>query len=435
MKSRTPGIVFSLIVYLSACSQAESATSGASFKFDFGSGQVAPGYTKASPETVYSKERGFGFEAGPKIIAVNRGGDTSIPGFCTSDRPFFFSVAVPEGNYRVTVTLSASSEESVATIKAESRRLMLEQVKIVPEKSATRTFTVNVRTAAIPDGGSVKLKAREKDYLHWDDKLTLEFNGVRPGLCALEIEKVEDAVTVYLLGDSTVTDQPREPYNSWGQMLPRFFQPGIAVANHAESGESLRSSLGARRLDKVLSSIKSGDYLFIQYGHNDQKERGEGVGAFTTYKADLKHFISEARKHGATPVVITPVARRNFNAEGQLLNNLGDYPEAVRQVAKEENAALIDLHAMSRPFYIALEAQGKDASKKAFAPGDNTHHNNYGSYELAKCVVEGIKAAKLPLTKFLVDDVPGFDPAHPDSINTFAVPASPNAPSAKPDGN
>ncbi|MBC8001411.1 MAG: rhamnogalacturonan acetylesterase [Opitutaceae bacterium] len=436
MNLRLACLTVSLLICLTTDFTAHSATPRTSFKFDFGSGPVAAGLTRVSADTVYSTDHGFGFEPGAKIIAVGHGGkDPMHRGFCTSEQPFLFSVAVPEGNYRVTVTLGAAAEESSATIKAESRRLMLEQIQVAHGKSTTRAFTVNVRTAALPDGGSVKLKDREKGYLHWDDKLTLEFNGVRPGLCALEIERVDNAVTAFLLGDSTVTDQPREPYNSWGQMLPRFLKPDVAVANHAESGESLKSSLGARRLDKVLGSIKSGDFVLIQFGHNDQKERGEGVGAFTTYKASLKQFVSEARKRGATPVVITPVARRNFNAAGELVNNLGDYPEAVRQVAKEENVALIDLHAMSRLFYVALETQSKDVSKKAFAPGDNTHHNNYGSYELAKCIVEGIKVAKLPLAKFIVDDVASFDPAHPDPIETFGVPASPNAPTVKPDGN
>src|SRR5208337_2019484 len=104
-------------------------------------------------------------------------------------------------------------------------------------------------------------------------------------------------------GDSTSTDQPREPFNSWGQMLPRFFKPEIAVANHGESGESLRGFIGERRLEKMLSVMRPGDYLLIQMGHNDQKEKGEGVGAFTTYTASLKRFIADAREKGVTPIL------------------------------------------------------------------------------------------------------------------------------------
>ena len=292
------------------------------------------------------------------------------------------------------------------------------------------TFTVNIRTPKIASGGQVRLKPRELGVLHWDDKLTLEFNNARPSVAALEITRVNKAITVYLMGDSTVTDQTREPWNSWGQMLPRFFKPGVAVANHAESGESLRSSLGERRLDKVMSAIQAGDYLFIQFGHNDQKEKGEGVGAFTTYKADLKRYVSEARKHGAIPVLVTPMNRRTFDAEGKIANSLGDYPEAVRQAAKEENVALIDLNAMSKPFY---EALGPEGSKKAFV--DNTHHNSYGSYELAKCIVEGIKANKLGIARFLVRDVPPFDPAHPDPVDSFEVPPSPQTTPRPPEGS
>ena len=90
--------------------------------------------------------------------------------------------------------------------------------------------------------------------------------------------------------------------------------------------------------------MKPGDYLLIQFGHNDEKEKGEGVGAFTTYKADLKKFVAAARERGAIPVLITPVQRRTFDQAGKITNSHGDYPEAVRQVAREENVALIDLH-------------------------------------------------------------------------------------------
>jgi len=212
-------------------------------------------------------------------------------------------------------------------------------------------------------------------------------------------------------------------------MLPRFFKRGVAIANHAESGESLRSSLAAGRLDKVLSTMKAGDYLFIQYGHNDMKEKGEGIGAFTGYKSDLKRFIAEARKRGGIPVVVTPVNRRTFDTPGTVVNSLGDYPEAARRAAMEENVALIDLHAMSKLFYAAL---GQNIGK-AFQ--DGTHHNNYGSYELAKCIVEGIKQNKLDLAKCIVDDFQGFDPGHPDPVDSFKIPASPQATIVKPEGN
>jgi lysophospholipase L1-like esterase len=213
-------------------------------------------------------------------------------------------------------------------------------------------------------------------------------------------------------------------------MLPRFFKPEIAVANHGESGESLRGFLGENRWAKVLSVIQPGDTVLIQMGHNDQKEKGEGIGAFTSYKTDLKRFVSDTRQHGATPVLVTPVLRLNFDADGKIVNTLGDYPEAVRQVAKEENAALIDLHAMSKLFY---EALGPADAHLAFAGKDTTHHDNYGSYELAKCIVEGIRQAKLPVAKYLFD-MPPFDPAHPDPVSKFDIPAEPSASAQRPLG-
>src|SRR5262245_30901973 len=311
------------------------------YRYEFGAGRA--GETAVQPATSYDIVRGYGFEPFGRLLNANVD--------VTSDRPFFFSVALPEGNYNVTITFGDSEEATNTTVKTELRRLMLEKVETAPGKFETRTFTVNVRTPQIAGGGEVKLKDREKNLeaWAWDEKLTLEFNGERPAVSAIEITRV-DVPTIFLLGDSTVCDQPREPYSSWGQMLTRFFGPGVAIANHAESGESLKSSLGARRLDKVLSLIKPGDYLFIQYGHNDQKEKGEGVGAFTTYKADLKMFVAEARKRGATPVLVTSVNRRNFNEQGKVYSTLGDFPEAVRRLATEENGELVDLNDMSKKF-------------------------------------------------------------------------------------
>ena len=368
------------------------------WRFDFGGGDVPSGYKPVAGDNIYSREAGFGFEPGPQVICINRNGkDPLRDDYCWSEKPFYFSVALPEGNYNVTVTLGAPYATSVTTVKAELRRLMLDQVETTDGKFETRTFTVNVRTPQIAGDGEVKLKDRERtsEVWAWDEKLTLEFSGALPKVCGVEITRADDVPVIYLLGDSTVADQPLEPYNSWGQMLTRFFKPGVAIANHAESGESLRSSLNAKRLDKVLSVMRPGDYLFIQYGHNDEKEKGAGVGPFTTYKSDLKKFVAAARKRGGIPVLITPVQRRTFDTAGKITNSHGDYPKAMRQVAKEENVPLIDLNQMSKALY---EKWGPEKSKLAFAPNDNTHHNDFGSYEIAKLIVEGIKANKLNIS-------------------------------------
>ena len=300
--------------------------------------------------------------------------DTEPGGAKCSEQPFYVSADVAEGNYNVTVKLGARNGTSSNTVKAEGRRLMIEKVETARGKFETRTFTVNVRYSQIGPGNEVRLKPREIGSPRWDRKLTLEFNGGHPCVASIEIAKAPSAVTVYLAGDSTVVDQDKEPWAAWGQMLPRFFQAGAAIANHAESGETLRSFVGEKRLEKVLSQIRSGDYLFIQFAHNDQKEGGNFADPFTSYKERLKMFIAETRKHGATPVLVTSMNRRTFDAAGKITNSLGDYPEAMRQTAREENVALIDLNAMSKTLY---EAIGEAESRKAFvetpAGTDDTH--------------------------------------------------------------
>ena len=378
---------------------------------------VQPGYLQVLPNTVYKDETGFGFEPGSKVIAVNRGGNDALRSdFCTSDEPYFFSVALPEGNYNVTATLGDPAGASAMTVKAESRRLMVERVTTEAGRFTERTFTVNIRTPRLLSGGAVRLKDRERrtEMRNWDEKLTLEFNGARPNLCALTIEPAENAPTVFLLGDSTVCDQPSEPWNSWGQMLPRFLRPGVAVANHAQSGESIASSLAAGRVDKVLGLARPGDYLFVQFGHNDMKSRAPN--AVGLYKVDLRKLILDARDRGATPVLITSMERK----EGVRRDTLGEYPETVRELAREEKVPLIDLHAMSKVLYGAL---GKDLDR-AFQ--DGTHHTDYGSYQLARCVVQGIHHLGLEMASFIAEDVPPYDPEHPDPVGSFDVPPSPS---------
>lgn len=416
------------------------------YKFHFGSGSMEKGYKQVLPSMSYSPEKGFGFDFGTLPSEINRKGKSAVcSNFITSDNPFYFSVALPEGNYRVTLTFGDSQGTSDNIVRAESRRLMIESCKTAFGKSETRSFTVNVRTPKIDDTTSIKIKPREKGYLNWDEKLTLEFTGTRPCICAVEITKIEDAITVFLAGNSTVVDQDREPWAAWGQMIPRFFKPEVCIANYAESGESLSSFKSARRLQKVLSLMKPGDYLFIEFGHNDQKQKGEGIGPWTSYKSLLKEFIAQVRQKGGIPVLVTSMNRRNFDSIGHVINTLGDYPAAVRKTAEEDKVALIDLNNMSKVLY---EAWGPEKSVKAFVhypantfPGqdkplaDNTHFNTYGAYEIAKCILQGIRTNNLGLVKYLTDDFKGFDPSMPDPVESWIWPLSPMVSNTKPDGN
>jgi lysophospholipase L1-like esterase len=309
---------------------------------------------------------------------------------------------------------------------------MLERVRTAPGKTETRSFIVNVRHAAINGGREVRLTQREKtsETWAWDDRLTLEFLGSHPAIVALELEPV-DVPTIFLIGDSTVCDQAREPFNSWGQMITRFFKPTIAVANHAESGESIAGALGKGRFEKIWSQIRKGDYLIVQFGHNDMKSTA--TNALETYTADLRRIVDEAHRRGASPVLCTSVSRRTFNGQGKITNSFRGYTDAVRLVAREKNVPLIDLQNMGAAFY---EAMGPEGSHRAFANArENTHHNDYGSYEIAQCVLQGIRQNKLELAAFIVDDFKGFDPSHPDPIETFKVPVSTNTTDETPTGN
>ncbi len=390
-------------------------------------GAEGPRTYEFATETTYTPARGHGFDLGTRPTAEGR--------------PYFFSVAVPEGTYRVTVRLGDARRAADLTVKAECRQLMLEHATAAAGEFATRTFLVNVRTPRLPPpeknapgGNAVVLNERETGLLRWDDKLTLEFNGPAPLVASLTVEPASVPV-VYLAGDSTVTDQPGEPGASWGQMLPRFL-PGVAVANHAESGETLKSFLSSLRLAKILSELQAGDWLFVQFGHNDQKQQWPQTyaEAHTTYSAYLRAFIAEARLRGATPVLVTSVQRRTFDAQGRIRNSHGDYPQAVRDVAAAEHVALIDLAELSARFY---EALGPGRAPRAFSNGgkDPTHHDNYGAYELAQCVAQGIRDARLPLASALAPGFRGFDPAHPDDPATFALPASPLRSDTPPRGN
>jgi lysophospholipase L1-like esterase len=428
-----------LAAFVVALLGASTALGAAPLKFDFGAGRAAPDYTLVTPDTSFSRDRGYGFEPGAELSVVDRGGDRGpaiLRGhFITSGKPFYFTTRVPqEGNYRVTVTLGDAAGESVTTIKAELRRLMVEEeIRTARGEFKTVRFIVNTRTPKIaPAGniaaGQVRLKAPRESVQEawaWDDAITLEFGNARPAVCAVEIEPV-DVPTIFLLGDSTVCDQSKEPYNSWGQMFTRWFDGEVAIANHGESGETYRDSIGRRRLDKILSVMKPGDWLIMQFGHNDQKQIAANTGGpFTTYKAEIKAHVDGVRARGGTPVIVSPMERRGFDEAGRVRSSLGEYAQAAREAAQELGVAFIDLNAMSKPLY---EALGPEKSARAFAAPDgrvdNTHHNNYGSYQLAKCVVQAIREQKLPIARFIVGDFKGFDPARPDDPDTFAVPAS-----------
>jgi lysophospholipase L1-like esterase len=429
--SLRPGLyVLSALASFGLSLIAQADTTPLDLKFQFGSGAAVPGYTAVAADAAYADSAGYGFEpVGAPVAAADHA--------VTSDGAFYFSVKVPEGSYRVTVSLGNPTTDTTTTVKAELRRLMLDEVHTTAGQFVTRDFNVNVRYPTFDGGKKVRLKApREttQEAWAWDDKLTLEFIGQHPSVSSIEVASANDLPVLYIIGDSTSTDQSRETYNSWGQTITRFFNDGIVVANHGESGETANSFIGENRWPKVLSVIKPGDWVFMQFAHNDEKDKGANAGAFKNYKTALEKFVADTRAHGATPVIFTAMHRKTFNADGKITNSHGDYLAAARQVAKDQNAALIDLANYSQTLY---EAFGPQNVSILFArPTEATHHSDFGSYELSRCIVEGIKADNLPIAKYLVTDVPAFDPAHPDNFADFKVPADPTAgPASRPFGS
>lgn len=400
-----------LLVFALAAPSRAAAQEQTRWRFAFGEAGAVAGAVRVAPDMRFAPERGYGFEPGAQVRSVR---NSRLRGpHVAADGPFRFSVAVPEGDYRVTVRASG------AHVLAETRRLMLERTDSLTE----RTFVVNVRNAQLapppanaPGGDAVRLSARESASLNWDDKLTLEFAGAHPRLGELIIERV-DVARIFLLGDSTVADQAEASYASWGQMLTRFVGDGASVANHAQSGESLRTFLANLRLEKALAEMRPGDWALIQFGHNDQKSQWPQsyAPAETTYRAYLRVYIEEIRRRGGHAVLVTPPQRRTFNASGRIENSHGAYADAVRAVAAEMNAPLIDLSQVSTTFY---ETLGPERSLEAFAPRDGTHHNAYGAYELARGVVQAIRRQGQPIARFLRMDTPTFFPEHPDPIGT-----------------
>ncbi|MCH5241011.1 MAG: rhamnogalacturonan acetylesterase [Muribaculaceae bacterium] len=406
------------------------------FRFDFTdskNGKQTGNAIKITPNDIYSSEKGYGYDF------------QEVP-LTGKNHPFFFSVDVPDGNYLVTAVIGNDKKDGETTLRGESRRLFFENVPTKKGEYKTCSFVVNKYSNEIRKDDEVKtIKGGSRNKLNWDNKLTLEFNGEAPQLAYLEIEKVDDVPTVFLSGDSTVTDYDVEPYASWGQMIPRWFNPGISFANYAESGARLDTFKERGRWEKILSEVRPGDWVFIEFGHNDQKLKGPGTGAYYFYMYQLKEYIDEVRSRGAYPVFLTPTRRRYFDDENNLINSHEDYPEAMKFIAQRENVPLIDLQEMTGILYKTL---GVEDSKRAFVqypagtyPGqkedlkDNTHFNPYGAYEIAKCVVEGMKELNLPLTQYLRSDYKEYNPVQPDSFESFKWIECPFIEITKPEGN
>lgn len=218
---------------------------------------------------------------------------------------------------------------------------------------------------------------------------------------------------LFLIGDSTIASYPAtRAVHGWGQQLPQFFAPAVAIKNHGASGRSSKSFLAEGRWDKVLQELRAGDYVMIQFGHNDSKP---DVARHTLpregYRENLLRYVRDTRAQGATPILATSVVRRSWNAAGEIVDTLGEYPIVTRELARDEGVPLVDLHALTLQLERELGVEGSKKLHLHLAPqehpsapqgmADNTHYSEYGATRVAGLAAGAIKQLDLPLARYV----------------------------------
>ncbi|WP_030263805.1 rhamnogalacturonan acetylesterase [Streptomyces violens] len=295
---------------------------------------------------------------------------------------------VAPGTYDVSVVLGGETAARTS-VTAEIRRAMLPETATAAGRTVRRSFTVDVRT---PEG--------EPTGATGTPGLDLTFGGAAPALSGIRVTPApaRSARKVLLVGDSTGCDQAGAPYAGWGQQLSQYLRRGAAVANHADSGESTVSYLADPRLfDTVEARIQRGDLVLVQLAHND-KQTDEA-----TYRSNLSAMVDRIRARGGRPVLVTPIVRRWFNADGTLnnptallVNGLGvDHPAVLREVAAARDVPLIDLTARTKQL---VESLGTEASKALYLTNearDNTHTSEHGATVYAGLVRDALRAQHL----------------------------------------
>lgn len=312
-------------------------------------------------------------------------------------KPLLITTPVPNGTYRASVTVTAH-EDIVFSVMTQSRRFMVQDMKLKKGGSADLVFDASVcdyrrRETELKNVRELSI------YIMCDGDFT-----------AVSCVSPVDVPVIYIAGDSTVTDQPAEyPYTpnsaycGWGQMLPQFLGTGIAVENHAESG-SASEDFKKINFTAFKDKIKKGDFLIVEFGHNDQKI--ESLAADTGYTENLKYFIKFARERGAQPILCSPINRIIFQEDGTLLNLLGDYRNAVKRVCEETNVPFIDLWSRTTEFF---EAAGPVRAWDYFwgngTERDYTHTNDIGGNIIARFVCQEMVKKGAAAAEFIKKDM------------------------------
>ncbi len=390
-------------------------------RFSFGVTHPTAGVVPVAPGTLFSARQSYGF-----VTDAVRAGDPALRlpavtnGFVPETRlslpvspaeagawepgiraeapglPLYFRVRVPEsGTYRVEMTIGDEPGRA-ATVFSERRRFVYHGVPTQHTGGRETVAFVASVCDVIPrgqetlaDSGNAVPRAPSHD-----EAVDITVVGCRPTVYTLRVERVETVPTIFLAGDSTVTDQvgdtpyrPTANYCGWGQSLPLFLTDGVCVSNHAHSGLTTATFREHGHWDIVRRMIRPGDFFLMQFGHNDQKL--PELDAFGGYAANLRRYVTEVRELGAMPVIVTPVSRSRWNGPGGAFQDLlADNAEACRQVGIEMSVWVLDLHGKSVEFIRRL---GPRAAQSYFHEGDQTHFNDRGGFEMAGFVAECIR--------------------------------------------
>jgi lysophospholipase L1-like esterase len=318
------------------------------------------------------------------------------PAACTGNSPVVCHFAVAPGNYQVEAWVGDPGLAGNTSISVEARRRLLTAVSTAAGAVTQHSFTVNVRQ---PEGQPTGQGGTGTAGLD------VTFGGSAPRVSGLTVAPATRPLVAYLAGDSTVCDQPTAPYTGWGQILTTRVGSGAVVANYGDSGESSGSFLNNATLFPTMRPlIRSGDLVFIQFGHNDKTTTAAG------YRNNLTAMINGVRGRGGVPVLVTPPVRRLFSGT-QLtdtalhVNSLGVHlPAEMKSVGAAQNVPVIDLTAKSE---VLVESLGPSASARLYltaaADGvtDNTHFSELGATQMTDLVVQGIRENHLPLVGFL----------------------------------
>lgn len=327
-----------------------------------------------------------------------------------SKKPLELKFAVPNGNYQVRLSITAQ-EQAVYIVYSQNRRFAAGDKQIHAGETQTFTFLVNV------------CDYFRREMSHKVDGIEIQIVCDQSVTASVSVTPA-DVPTLYIIGDSTVTDQPSEyPYDpektycGWGQVIPMLFDNAVAISNHSESGATTAE---AREIhfNGVRDKLRPGDYLMLEFGHNDQKQ--PELDAFGGYADNLRWFVEYAESRGAQPILNSPINRIIFDEKGKIVNLLGDYRNAVWSVAKELNVPFIDLFTATTEFF---EPLGLYTAKKYFRHDeesqDYTHTNDLGGAIVARLCAGLIQNAQIDgLSQHVL----------PDSLAIDKIEVSPDAP-------